>query len=112
MMGPADQAYYRCTVCGHKWLHELGSCVNEFGGVTTALPAEQCYFGLATRNQSRQHFPSAIHPTPQLLARTMPVPLLIRRYRVDVCNRPAPRLKVKSTIAASRSSGSAASTGQ
>lgn len=26
MMGPADEAYYRCKVCGHEWLHETGSC--------------------------------------------------------------------------------------
>lgn len=25
-MGPADEDYYECTVCGHKWLHETGSC--------------------------------------------------------------------------------------
>lgn len=24
--GPADEAYYRCKVCGHEWLHETGSC--------------------------------------------------------------------------------------
>lgn len=27
MMGPADEAYYRCKVCGHEWLH---SCVSFF----------------------------------------------------------------------------------
>ena len=21
MMGAADEAYYRCKVCGHEWLH-------------------------------------------------------------------------------------------
>lgn len=26
MMGAADEAYYRCKVCGHEWLHETGSC--------------------------------------------------------------------------------------
>ena len=26
MMGVADEAYYRCKVCGHEWLHETGSC--------------------------------------------------------------------------------------
>ena len=26
MMGDADEAYYRCKVCGHEWLHETGSC--------------------------------------------------------------------------------------
>lgn len=25
MMGPADEAYYRCRECGHEWLHETGS---------------------------------------------------------------------------------------
>jgi hypothetical protein len=26
IMGAADEAYYRCTSCGHQWLHETGSC--------------------------------------------------------------------------------------
>lgn len=26
MQGRADEAYYRCGVCGHEWLHETGSC--------------------------------------------------------------------------------------
>ena len=26
VMGPADEAYYRCKACGHEWLHETGSC--------------------------------------------------------------------------------------
>lgn len=26
MMGAADEAYYRCKVCGQEWLHETGSC--------------------------------------------------------------------------------------
>jgi hypothetical protein len=25
MLGPADETYYRCSTCGHKWLHETGS---------------------------------------------------------------------------------------
>lgn len=37
---------------------------------------------------------------------------LTRRRSVDVCSRPAPRLNVKSTMAASRPSDSVASTGQ
>lgn len=26
IMGAADEAYYKCQVCGHEWLHETGSC--------------------------------------------------------------------------------------
>lgn len=26
IMGAADEAYYRCKICGHEWLHETGSC--------------------------------------------------------------------------------------
>lgn len=25
MLGPADETDYRCTTCGHEWLHETGS---------------------------------------------------------------------------------------
>lgn len=25
-MGSADEHYYECKVCGHKWMHETGSC--------------------------------------------------------------------------------------
>jgi len=25
-MGPADEAYYKCSQCGRQWLHETGSC--------------------------------------------------------------------------------------
>ena len=37
MMGAADEAYYRCKVCGHEWLHETGSC--GMGWVCIAVAA-------------------------------------------------------------------------
>lgn len=26
IMGAADEDYYVCRTCGHKWMHETGSC--------------------------------------------------------------------------------------
>lgn len=26
MQGSSDETYYKCSICGHKWLHETGNC--------------------------------------------------------------------------------------
>ena len=26
IMGSADEIYYTCNICGHKWLREVGNC--------------------------------------------------------------------------------------
>ncbi len=60
MMGAADEAYYRCKVCGHEW---LGGFMRDGLGFLKLSQTQQDGLSLPPQNQSRQHFPATIDPS-------------------------------------------------